>query len=94
MGLFGGSPEVVGGDNSRLAQLEERVHRLETVVAQLLQQPAPPSTISPGEATLRPDFWGDAMRLKQQGNAIQAIKLVRERTGLGLREAKEAVDRL
>lgn len=32
--------------------------------------------------------------LKAEGRAITAIKLVRARTGLSLREAKEAVDRL
>ena len=28
------------------------------------------------------------------GNKIEAIKLVRERTGLGLKEAKELIERL
>lgn len=35
-----------------------------------------------------------ARELVAQGRAIEAIKLVRDRTGLGLREAKEAVDAL
>jgi ribosomal protein L7/L12 len=36
----------------------------------------------------------DARRLKRQGRAIEAIKLVRQHTGLGLREAKDVVDGL
>lgn len=37
---------------------------------------------------------GEVERLVLQGKKIQAIKLYREQTGLGLREAKEAVDAL
>ena len=35
----------------------------------------------------------DARLALQRGNPIEAIKIVRERTGLGLKEAKELVDR-
>lgn len=35
----------------------------------------------------------EVLMLVQQGKRIQAIKLVRERTGLGLKEAKNVVDR-
>ena len=39
--------------------------------------------------------WHDEVkRLVQQGQKIQAIKLYREKTGLGLKEAKDAVDAL
>jgi ribosomal protein L7/L12 len=36
----------------------------------------------------------DVVALAREGKTIQAIKLHREMTGLGLAEAKEAVDRL
>ncbi|HTE41890.1 MAG TPA: ribosomal protein L7/L12 [Steroidobacteraceae bacterium] len=35
---------------------------------------------------------GPAMRAVQAGHKIEAIKLVREATGLGLKEAKQAVE--
>ncbi|MDH6594810.1 ribosomal protein L7/L12 [Variovorax sp. TBS-050B] len=35
----------------------------------------------------------DARLALQRGNLIEAIKIVRDRTGLGLKEAKELVDR-
>lgn len=35
---------------------------------------------------------GEVERLLSQGKKIQAIKLYREQTGVGLREAKEAID--
>ena len=36
----------------------------------------------------------DLELLVQQGNKIEAIKRYRERTGVGLKEAKDAIDRL
>lgn len=39
-----------------------------------------------------PDVVDEALRIAQQGNKIAAIKHVRERTGLGLREAKDVVE--
>jgi ribosomal protein L7/L12 len=36
----------------------------------------------------------EVLALTAQGQRIKAIKLYRERTGAGLREAKEAVDRI
>jgi Ribosomal protein L7/L12 C-terminal domain len=35
---------------------------------------------------------GEARNLAARGQAIEAIKLVREKTGLGLKEAKDLVD--
>lgn len=43
---------------------------------------------------LPPDVADQARVLAQRGRKIEAIKLVRQHTGLGLREAKEAVERL
>jgi ribosomal protein L7/L12 len=57
-----------------------------------LDQPAPlpPSPAATGSA----DLDTEVRHLVTQGAIIEAIKLVRERTGLGLKEAKDYVDRL
>ncbi len=56
---------------------------------------------TPGDATgsgMDTRAWSDIIprlrTLKAEGNTISAIKLLRARSGLSLREAKEAVDRL
>lgn len=49
--------------------------------------PLPPKT----PATSLPD---DVALALQRGNKIEAIRLLRERTGLGLKEAKDAVEAL
>ncbi len=58
----------------------------------------PPRQLPPADpqiaALLGPQVLADARHLKGQGRAIQAIKLVREQTGLTLREAKDFVDHL
>lgn len=46
------------------------------------------------ETNLDAALLAEARRLTREGRNIQAIKLVRQRTGLGLIEAKELVDRL
>ena len=38
------------------------------------------------------EWLGQVQELKRGGNVIGAIKLYREHTGLGLREAKDAVE--
>ncbi|BCJ76267.1 hypothetical protein CS0771_58110 [Catellatospora sp. IY07-71] len=59
---------------------------------------APPRQLAPADpqlaALLGPQVLADAQQLKRQGRAIQAIKLVREQTGVTLREAKDFVDHL
>ena len=40
------------------------------------------------------DIRAQALRLKAEGNFIEAVKLVRERTGCDLKTAKDAVDGL
>ncbi|MFG3342119.1 ribosomal protein L7/L12 [Glycomyces sp. NPDC048151] len=42
----------------------------------------------------QPDPLADVRELARRGKTIQAIKAYRERTGVGLKEAKEAVERL
>jgi ribosomal protein L7/L12 len=45
-------------------------------------------------AKLNPHLLGEAADLKRRGKAIEAIKLIREQTGLGLKEAKDVYDLL
>ncbi len=94
-----------GGDGSRedYLALEARVASLEATVAKLsamLAGGAPQSAVpgdvpyagaAPGAGT---PWDAEARALKAQGNAIAAIKLVREATHWGLKEAKDYVDRL
>ncbi|MCA0297322.1 MAG: ribosomal protein L7/L12 [Actinobacteria bacterium] len=96
MGLFSDT-------NSRddYLQLEARVASLEAMVTQLAATVAalPASAVSPRDVAATPPAtparWEvEARVLKQAGKHIEAIKLVREQTGWGLREAKDAVDRL
>ncbi|MEU8076498.1 ribosomal protein L7/L12 [Catellatospora citrea] len=54
----------------------------------------PTTTGQPVHPVLGPDLMANARALKQQGRPIEAIKLVRRHTGLGLREAKDVVDAL
>lgn len=41
-----------------------------------------------------PDYSEAVVEAVDAGNTIQAIRLLREETGLGLREAKDEIDRL
>jgi len=70
----------------RLRQLEEQVERLSA------QAGVPWSAaMTPGASS---GVDSDVVALAQGGNKIEAIKLYRQRTGVGLAEAKEAVDGL
>ncbi|WP_110206729.1 ribosomal protein L7/L12 [Nocardioides daejeonensis] len=95
MGIFSGG-EVSRDEFERLARRVEQLER--TVAALSLQQGggyAGGSTAAAGSSSAPggPDLT-EVMALKQQGKLIHAIKLYRELTGLGLKEAKEAVERL
>jgi ribosomal protein L7/L12 len=67
----------------RVAELEEKVeflfHRLNLSFTQ-------------SDGTETADAMSDITALIRQGNKIQAIKLLRDRTGMGLKEAKDAVE--
>lgn len=87
MGLFGDS----GGDlvqvRSDLARLEQRVAALERALSGRGLTPAggpPASDLIPEEVVL----------LARQGHKIQAIKALRQHSGLGLAQAKQVVDEL
>ena len=70
----------------RLRQLEEQVERLSA------QAGLPwSSAMTPGASVgVDPEI----VALAQGGNKIEAIKLYRQRTGVGLAEAKDAIDGL
>lgn len=58
-------------------------------------RPAPiPSGVSPYGPVTDPGFAAEVRRLAREENLIRAIQLYRERTGLGLKEAKDAVERI
>ena len=54
---------------------------------------APPRAM-PSATDLSPDLRAQILLLKAEGQTIEAIKLTRERTGLGLAEAKQLVDKV
>ena len=92
---------------NRVARLEEEVARLTAVLAAregVMQPPAEtepdvtvaaPAAASPPAASRPaprgPDF-SEARALAAGGSKIAAIKLVRDQTGMGLRDAKELVE--
>ncbi|MFZ2015098.1 MAG: ribosomal protein L7/L12 [Nocardioides sp.] len=91
MGLFGGGTT----DRGELLELEARVARLEEQVARLTaalaaQPAAPPGSEAP--AAPAADLYPDARALAAEGNKIQAIKVVRDRSGMSLRAAKDLVE--
>lgn len=88
MALFGSSD---GDLQQRVDELERRVVALERALAQAgihREVPLPPGGFNDGLIS------AEVRQLAQSGQAINAIKLLREQTGLGLKEAKDAVDRL
>ncbi len=75
------------------SQIIIRLNRLERKVDFLLREL---NLVEKEEATL-PDFdpvLSAVAELARQNHKIEAIKLYRELTGAGLKEAKEVVDRL
>jgi hypothetical protein len=51
-----------------------------------------PPRFPPQMGDLSPELRSQILRLKADGRTIEAIKLVRERTGQGLKEAKDIVE--
>lgn len=71
--------------------------RMITQQSPLVYDPPPsaaaaPQRVAPGSVNLQ--LGRDLEQLLSAGRKIEAIKLVRERTGLGLKDAKDAVERL
>lgn len=94
MGLFGGSADDL---QRRVEELERRVAALERALnTGYPPRPAGELTETSGAEILAPQSSVSEMvrQLAIQGNKIAAIKLLRDETGMGLRQAKDAVDRL
>jgi large subunit ribosomal protein L7/L12 len=107
MGIFDGSAQDqvdLAHVNERLDQLESAVASLQTQVASMNNGAVaagaanPLAGTDPGDVPYGDNIgasgpWLDEVReLKAEGNLIQAIKVYREHTGLGLKEAKDAVE--
>lgn len=87
MGMFG------SGDNdnqARFAELERRVMLLERA---LRSYGIPVETAYQGEPTAAP-VSAAVRQLVDDGKKIEAVRALVQETGMGLREAKEVVDRL
>ena len=97
MGFFSKPQDQVDFD-----ALKDRVAKLEAAVASLQSQaassvpsgPSAPAAAPADPATGEPAWMAEVRALKSQGKTIHAIKLYRESTGLGLKEAKDVVEAL
>lgn len=78
----------------QVALLSEQVEHLTRLVELLARERGIGDAIIQQSRPEEEPFWQEARRLKHAGTPILAIKLVREHTGMGLRDAKESVDRL
>ena len=90
-------------DLNEIESLKERIARIEQTVREIQDSIGGDAGGGKGDG-----WWGGAdeaeqadlslneeeARLVQNGNKIEAIKLYHERTGVGLKEAKDAVDRV
>ncbi|MDV3124428.1 ribosomal protein L7/L12 [Mycobacterium sp. 21AC1] len=87
MGLFGSSDDDL---QRRIEELERRVAALERAAW------AAGHSVAPRPAGHPSEMMASQMvrQLALQGNKIAAIKLLRDETGLKLKEAKDIVDRL
>jgi large subunit ribosomal protein L7/L12 len=97
VGLFGGTPdrgEMLELQN-RVARLEEQVARLTAALAALPAVHAVPPANGAGAATALPvadDVYAEARALAAEGRKINAIKVVREQSGMSLKAAKDLVE--
>jgi ribosomal protein L7/L12 len=80
---------LMGNNHQRQRELEVRINRLEQRVAvlmELLGAELPELEADPQQVAM-------IRQALEQGRTIEAIKLLREATGCGLSEAKQAIDR-
>jgi ribosomal protein L7/L12 len=89
MGLFGGA-----SDRRELLELQARVGRLEEEVARLSAALAAVQSGAPVPVETAPivDQYVEARAAAAAGNKIEAIKIVREQSGLSLKAAKDLVE--
>ncbi|MGC5626823.1 ribosomal protein L7/L12 [Georgenia sp. Z1344] len=85
--MFGSSAALT----APIDQLEARVAAQDEIIRRLCERAGiRPADISPSTAL---ELTASEQMLVQQGKKIEAIKEVRGRTGLGLKAAKDLVDR-
>jgi ribosomal protein L7/L12 len=94
MGIFRRSDNVDdvddGGLRRRVDELERRVAQLEWALRGAGSSAEAPRVPDAGRPRVSPEVFQLALR----GQKIQAIKILREQTGLGLKESKDIVDGL
>jgi ribosomal protein L7/L12 len=73
---------------ARIEALEAKVAELHRLIDQ--REPAVSGAAAPDAGTFPPEV----VELALSGKKIQAIRLLRDRTGLGLAEAKAVVDQI
>ena len=97
MGIFGRSGELSYDDLlNRITELERRVAMLERAAHGTAPTPHAPGPFHPAPTDHygNPAVSNEVRHLAATGQKIQAIKRLREETGLGLKEAKDMVERL
>jgi large subunit ribosomal protein L7/L12 len=81
---------------NRVARLEEQVARLTAALAAALATAPPPPTVGPDPVSAPPalhdDVYAEARALAAEGRKINAIKVVREQSGMSLKAAKDLVE--
>jgi large subunit ribosomal protein L7/L12 len=105
MGIFRASAQDqvdLGAVNERLARLESAVASLQGQVATLttgavaaggsVPYAGSPTDVSAGALPADGAWLQEVRALKESGKVINAIKLYREHTDVGLKEAKDAVE--
>lgn len=94
MGLFG---DDTAGLRQRISALEERLARVEGMLDSIFAQ-AGVDAPEPADGGVRRingvPVSDEVIRLAGENQPIQAIKLLREQTGLGLADAKAVVDQI
>jgi ribosomal protein L7/L12 len=78
-------------DRTRLYELEQRVALLETKLTAMAQSMNVTFTVQPQPSD---QLGGELLQLIASGQRIDAIKRLREATGLGLKEAKDQIDEM
>jgi large subunit ribosomal protein L7/L12 len=75
-------------------ELIARIEALEAQVAELYRLIDHPQPAPAGDAPAGTTFPPEVVELALAGKKIEAIKVLRDRTGLGLAEAKTVVDQI
>ncbi|MFP7364794.1 hypothetical protein SFC07_03290 [Corynebacterium callunae] len=91
--MFGNKDVEIQSLKLRISALEETVARQQQLLEQLLEagdlKPSIPQSLLPQRSALHPEV----QALLKAGKEIAAIKRHREITGVGLKAAKDAIDR-